>query len=114
MIGVLIGIIGASAAVGAWVVIASYAYCRLSSHMDLFVFPWDQWLDIAPYWNVNGWTKAYVVISAAIPILLMVGIAYGVITRLKRSFLPSLYGKTGWARPAQMKASGISTNRKPF
>ena len=112
MIGVLIGIVGASAAVGAWVVMASYAYCRLSNHMDLFVFPWDQWLDIAPDWNVNGWTKVYVVISAAIPTLLMAAAAYGVITRLKRSLIPSLYGKTGWANRDDMHKGGLQLRDK--
>ncbi len=111
MIGILIGMAAASAAMYAWVVGASYVYCRLSHHLDLFVYPWMQWLDIAPDWTINGWTKAYVVASAAAATAPFVGLG-ALLLRLHQQRRLPVYGKSGWATPAQMDKGGISTSRK--
>lgn len=114
MIGILIGAVGACVAGGFWIFTASFVYCRLSGHMALFVFPFDQWLDIAPYWTVTGWTKAYVVISAAAACLPFV-VAYIVATRWrKQGWRLPIYGKTGWANRTHMKVGGISSDKSPL
>lgn len=65
MIGIVISIVGTVAALAYWIVAASYLYCRLTGKLALFVYPWDQWLEIASDWSVsNGWTKGFVAVSA--------------------------------------------------
>jgi hypothetical protein len=112
MIGILIGIVGASAAICGWIVGASFIYCRLSHHLDLFVFPFDQWLEIAPYWTINGWTKFCVVISAAGASAPFVA-AVALLRRRLRTDQGGLFGKTGWATTGQMKSGGLNLKGKP-
>lgn len=53
-----------------WLVVASYLYCRWSKHADLFVVPYTQWLEVAPYWHEVGQkTKALIVGSALVPLV---------------------------------------------
>lgn len=51
----------------AWLVVASDIYCAGIGRLDLFVFPFTQWLQVAPYWRLNGWLTLWVVVSAAAP-----------------------------------------------
>lgn len=53
-----------------WLLVASYLYCRWSRHADLFVAPYAQWLEVAPYWHEVGQkTKALIVGSALVPLV---------------------------------------------
>ena len=135
MIGILIGMAAASTAFCGWIVVASYVYCRLSQHLDLFVYPYTQWLDIAPMWTINGWTKAYVVASAAAATAPFVGIGTLLLRRrgrrrLTRPFDGGLrplepgvtdnHGHAAWATPMQIagrfRAPGCligATDRSP-
>ncbi|MFL5256088.1 MAG: hypothetical protein ACJ8AI_24980, partial [Rhodopila sp.] len=106
MIGILIGVGGTLAAIAYWVVGASYIYCRLSRHMDQFVFPYDQWFDALAFWNANLWTKLFIIVSAALPIVLAAAIGRIIYFRYRPGANP-LYGKTGWATGADMHSGGI-------
>lgn len=112
MIGIVIGMFGAAAAVCAWIVSASFLYCLLSRHTDQFVFPFDQWLEVVPNWTINGWTKAYVVISAAVPLIIVFLLCRAHLGKLKQK--AGLYGTTGWASDKNMQTSGIRSKRSPF
>lgn len=52
-----------------WIVAASNIYCAGIGRVDLFVFPFTQWLQIAPDWRANWWITLWVVVSAGIPTL---------------------------------------------
>jgi type IV secretion system protein VirD4 len=112
MIGILIGMAAASTAVCAWIVGASYLYCRLSQHLDLFVYPWDQWLEIAPDWIVTGWTKAFVVASAAGATAPFVGLGL-MINRWRQEGMDSLYGESHWTNNKEAEKAGLRFTRRP-
>jgi len=50
-----------------WVVSASWLYLSFVGRRDLFVFPFTQWIDAAPYFAATAWMKVYVIGSAVIP-----------------------------------------------
>ena len=91
MIGILLGMAGAAAVIGYWIAAASYLYCRLSHHLDLFVAPYDQWLEIAPNWQATGWTEACVIAGAAGATLPLVGIGVA-LRRLRARRLTRPFG----------------------
>jgi len=47
-----------------WLAAASAIYCNLSGRGSLFVFPFTQWVQAAPYWRINVWMTVYVIASA--------------------------------------------------
>jgi type IV secretion system protein VirD4 len=51
----------------AWLAAASDIYCAGIGRLDLFVFPFTQWIQVAPYWRLNWWMTLWVVLSAAVP-----------------------------------------------
>ncbi|MFL5279914.1 MAG: hypothetical protein ACJ8AW_02670 [Rhodopila sp.] len=113
MIGILIGVGGTLAAIAYWVVGASYIYCRLSRHMDQFVFPYDQWFDALAYWDANRWTKLDLVVAAALPVALAFAVGRIIYFRY-RPTNKDVYGKTEWASRKEMSGNSISTSRRPF
>ena len=50
-----------------WHVMASLLYCVLSGHEALFIFPFLQWAQVAPYWLSNTATAVWFVVSALPP-----------------------------------------------
>ena len=56
-----------------WLVVASALYCEMSGHMGMFRFPYTQWWQAAPWWRLNWWMTLYVIASAAVPTLIILG-----------------------------------------
>ena len=64
----ILAIVGTMLAAAAWVVTASALYLWfIGGRFDLFVFPYDQWIEVLPWWNRTGWMEIYVIGSAAVP-----------------------------------------------
>lgn len=98
-----------------WMAAASAIYCAMTGNMDLYRFPWTQWAQAAPWWRLNGWMTLSVCLSAAIPTIVLLICAYGIVRRLFFGLRqPSLYGKTGWADRKEMQRGGIKSERTPF
>lgn len=106
---------GAVAAPFGWVFVASNIYCNGIDRPDLFLPPFTQWLQVAPYWRVNWWTTLWVVISAAAPTFFLAVLVWWLVSlRRGRAGRPNLYGSTGWASPAEMRRGGIELEKDPF
>jgi hypothetical protein len=88
-----------------WIVGASDIYCNGIGRPDLFVFPWDQWLQVLPYWRANWWVTFWVVVSAAMPTAIF-GLSRFLWLKRRQSGGP-VYGKTQWATPQEMASSNI-------
>jgi hypothetical protein len=95
-----------------WVAGASNIYCAGIGRLDLFVFPFTQWLIVAPYWRMNWWVTLWVVVAAAAPTFVLGLCAFAAKRRFSNARL--IYGKTDWATRSQMKAGNISTRKRPF
>jgi type IV secretion system protein VirD4 len=84
-------IIGASAGVVvipyAWLAAASFLYLTASQRMDLFVFPYVQWLQYAPWWRYRPLVTAMVVGSAAVPTLVLGLLAYAILRRPRKKLV---------------------------
>lgn len=59
------------------VVSASRIYLGWVDSLDLFVFPWDQWLTLFPVWGASPWMKIYIIGSAAPAALIILIIILG-------------------------------------
>jgi type IV secretion system protein VirD4 len=73
----------------AWIAAASWIYCWMKGPAYPFAFPYTQWLIAAPWWQYDPWTTLSVVAGAAVPTLVLVLMAAGLIrhwlaTRHKR------------------------------
>lgn len=99
-----------------WVVAASAIYLSAVGRRDLFVWPFDQWLGVAPYWGRSNWYASLLITaSAAAPTAAMLAIAYvAVIVWRRNAGTTAVYGKTKWASRRQMDKANISTARRPF
>ena len=92
----------------AWLFLASNIYCVGINRPDLFVPPFTQWLQVAPYWRVNWWTTLWVVVSAAAPTFFLAIVVWWLLSLRKgRANRPNRYGSTGWASPADMRSGGL-------
>jgi type IV secretion system protein VirD4 len=59
----------------AWLAAASAIYLSVAQRWDLYVFPYTQWLQAAPWWRYRPMVTAMVVGSAAAPTLFLLAIA---------------------------------------
>ncbi|MGD0107119.1 MAG: hypothetical protein ABSC06_24240 [Rhodopila sp.] len=100
----------------AWEASASAVLCWGIGRLDLYQFPYTQWLEAAPWWRTNWWLTFWVVLSAVMATLIWAPVTFGGARFLVRRQVQrqSLYGESGWADTKQMNAGGISNNRKPF
>jgi type IV secretion system protein VirD4 len=114
--------VGCLVATGAlWVVSASWLYLwSVGPRFDLFVFPYDQWIEVVPFWDATPWMRVYVIGSAAVPTIALALIVCGICRRrFKRSRLrrpragglrptkPGVtdnHGHSAWATPEQLSA----------
>jgi type IV secretion system protein VirD4 len=62
-----------------WVASASALYCFGTGKMDLFRFPFGQWIQAAPYWKLNLTMTTAVIGSAAAPTLLLAVCGFGIV-----------------------------------
>jgi type IV secretion system protein VirD4 len=60
-----------------WIVAASALFCLVAGDWAYYVFPYDQWLYVVPYYAANWYMTVCVIVSAVIPT-----IALGVIAKL--------------------------------
>lgn len=97
-------------AAGAWIAVASKIYCSGIGRPDLFAFPWDQWIQVLPYWRANWWVTLWVVVSAALPTLLFGSPIYLWLRR--RITSQPIYGRTRWATKREMTDSKIVQRRE--
>jgi type IV secretion system protein VirD4 len=58
------------AAGAVWIALSSLAYCLLVRRPDLFVFPYDQWIEVLPWWRQTKMMTIYVSFSGAVPAFL--------------------------------------------
>jgi hypothetical protein len=96
-----------------WLVGASNIYCMGIGRPDLFVFPFTQWLQVAPYWRLNWWMTLWVIVAAAAPTIVL-GLAAIIMARRCMRPAPQVYGATKWASRGEMNGGNISTDRTPF
>lgn len=98
-----------------WLVAASALYCALAGKMALFRWPWMLWLSAAPYWHQNWFMTVCVLFSALVPTFVLGLIGFGFASRRREELArPALYGTTGWANDAEMKAGGIRIEKSPI
>jgi hypothetical protein len=96
-----------------WIVSASALFCIGIDRFDLFVFPYAQWIETAPWFHALGrWPQAVFIGSAAIPTTVMVICAVGAVRYYFRTRRPPLYGRAAWAGDAAMRAGGIRQSRR--
>jgi hypothetical protein len=99
----------------AWMAAASAILCAVTSHMSLYRFPFLQWAEAAPWWRFTWWMTLSVAVSATIPTVVVLLLAYGVVSSLyRRGRQPAIYGQTGWAERGEMQRGGIRSERSPF
>lgn len=98
----------------AWVLLASGLYCQLSNHLDLFVFPYMQWFEAAPWWWYSPWILLYLVGSALVAGIAVLSVALIVLWPRRSGPAAPVYGKTEWATDRQRKTAGINATGKPF
>jgi hypothetical protein len=110
----LLWVAGITIAAAVWVVSASWLYLLFVGRRDLFVAPYCQWIDAAPYVNATVWMKIYVVGSAAIPAVVLATYPVAVIKQRLRNRRPALYGRSTWAGDADMRTGGIGQSRSLF
>ena len=97
----------------AWIAAASWIYCLLKGPAYPFVFPFNQWIVAAPWWQHDPWTTVCVVIGAAVPTLITVLIG-AALFQVRRRNGSALYGKSDWADPSERKSGGIGQSRSLF
>ena len=102
-----------------WLAGASAIFCYGTGKMDLYRFPFLQWVEAAPWWRLSGWITLWVCVSAAIPSLALLAVIalmvrFGRTAALRRQRVRPVYGETGWATKPEMNAGSIATSRRPF
>jgi hypothetical protein len=97
-----------------WMASASAIYLAGTGKMALFRFPFTQWLQAAPFWRLNWTMTLWVGISAAVPTLVLVLCAFGLTRHAWRNRGASrpIYGVTGWADHAAMRAGGLRLRKQ--
>ncbi len=97
-----------------WVASASAIYLAGTGRMGLFRFPFAQWLQAAPWWRLNWIMTLWIGLSAAVPTLLLVVCAFGLArhTWRNRGNPKPIYGDTGWADHAAMRAGGLQLRKR--
>ena len=61
----------------AWEATASAVLCWGIGRIDLYQFPYTQWLETAPWWRFNWWLTFWVVLSAIIATLIWAPLTFG-------------------------------------
>ena len=103
-----------------WIIAASFLLCFGMERLDLFTFPYDQWLDLAACWRRMLWwphgTDDYrthplpwFMLSGLLPTIVL---GAGIWKWLRYRPSPSLYGDSQWAGSADLEAAGISRRRR--
>lgn len=97
-----------------WIVSASAIYLAGTGKMDLFRFPFAQWLQAAPWWRLNWIMMLWVGLSAAVPTLVLLLCMFGLTRHAWRSLAnpKPIYGATGWADHAAMRAGGLQLRKR--
>jgi hypothetical protein len=92
-----------------WIASASAIYLAGTGKMDLFRFPFTQWLEAAPWWRLNWIMTLWVGLSAGVPTLVLLLCMFGLVRHAwrNRGKPKSVYGDTGWATPQQMETGGL-------
>lgn len=102
-----------------WVATASFLLCFGMERLDLFTFPYDQWLDLASCWRCMLWWPhgadeyrthplPWFLLSGLLPTIVL-GIGIWKWWQYRPS--PTLYGDSQWAGSADLEAAGIT--RRP-
>lgn len=106
---------GPALAIYAWLVIASYAYCRLTRRPEMFLFPYGQWLEVAPLWLTNWAVTLYFLTSGAIATAIAAVIALPVwLVWRWRQDRRALYGSSRFASRGDMRRGGLRLTRRLF
>jgi len=63
----LLSTAAAIAAAAGWTASSSAILCAGLGKSDLFVFPYAQWFEAAPWWRNSWWLTAWIIASAAVP-----------------------------------------------
>lgn len=97
-----------------WMASASAIYLAGTGKMDLFRFPFTQLLQAAPWWRLNWTMTLWVGLSAAVPTLVLLLCAFGLARHAWRNRGASrpIYGATGWADHAAMRAGGLRLRKR--
>jgi hypothetical protein len=97
-----------------WIASASAIYLAGTGKMDLFRFPFLQWALAAPWWWLNWTMTGWVIASAAAPTLLLLVCGFGLARHAwrTRGNAPPIYGDTGWADHAAMRAGGLQLRER--
>lgn len=98
----------------AWSVAASAIYCAGTGRMELFVFPYTQWLQAAPWWRYSLVVGLWVFISAALPTLALLLCAAVAFRRYRRLGRQPLYGDSTFAGAAEQRQGSIKQSRSAF
>lgn len=101
--------LGLPVAAYGWIASASAIYLAGTGKMDLFRFPFLQWSQAAPWWRLNSTMTVWVIVAAAVPTLLLLACSFGLARHASRNRgnTTPIYGATGWADHAAMRAGGL-------
>jgi hypothetical protein len=117
-IRILAVVVALAAVLSAWTALASMALLWVLGFWGIYPWPTKLWmwaryaLEAPPNAIVDRWLIISGIV-AALP-LLATGVLLIALIRRVMATSASLYGKTAWATPAQMRAAAISTDRTAF
>jgi hypothetical protein len=103
-----------------WIIAASFLVCFGMERLDLFTFPYHQWLDLASCWRCMLWWPhganeyrthplPWFLLSGLLPTIVL---GMGIWKWWQYRPSPTLYGDSQWAGSADLEAAGISRRRR--
>lgn len=100
----------------AWEVAASYLFLWMAGLHGLVAQPWMAWWTYCDSGYHDFWTRLYLILSAAGPIvpLVIAAVIAARIYRARANRLPPLYGDSRFATDSDMRAGGVGRSRKFF
>lgn len=112
---IAVGVLANAVGIAAWLVAASYLYCRGIGRPEWFEFPYDQWWLVLPAWRYNWATTFWVMVSGAIPTLALAFVvksAFRWVFPMQAAAQSELYGRTGWASQDDMIRGGLQVRKR--
>ena len=103
-----------------WIIAASFLLCFGMERLDLFTFPYDQWLGLASCWRCVLWWPhgadqyrthplPWFLLSGLLP---TIALGTGIWKWWQYRPSPTLYGDSQWAGSADLEAAGIRRRRR--
>ena len=103
-----VSLVSLAFAVAAWMFVASTIFLYLTELTGRVDHPWTAWWAYANSGYTGFWIRAYLILSAALPLLtvgIMVAAVLGIRTLARRA--RPLYGNSTWAQKREMRGGAV-------